>query len=231
MRRSLRNACDSVHAQTLNTISSTQSCSHIQFTQPTEVAYNFKATHTHRKTPMDNVENALWHRFFRSCSILLSIEATLSIILSYYAGFFLSKQFHFTTAPVAGLWCAISGIIVLQVLVHESFSAAWIRILGSFLGAATSYVFSMLMGYTMPALAVCVFITVILTSLFQIKVTFRLASLTAAIVIIVGSLEPAVSPLINAFSRFAESAIGAVIAIIITALFYPLRKKLQLLNH
>lgn len=180
---------------------------------------------------MDDFQNALWHRIFRKFSLLLSIEATLAIIASYYAGVFFGNLYHFKTPEISGLWCAISGIIVLQVLVKESFSAAWIRVLGSLLGALTSFVFASMMGYTIPALTVCVFVTVMLTSIFQIKQTFRLAGLTAAIIIIVGSLEPTVSPLMNSFSRFVESSVGAIIAIIITAAFYPLRKKLQLLEH
>lgn len=180
---------------------------------------------------MSVVEKKLWHRIIRKLSLFSSIEATLAIIISYYAGVFLGTLYHFRTPQISGLWCAISGIIVLQVLVKESFSAAWIRILGSFLGAFTSFIFSSLMGYTIPALMICVFVTVILTSIFNIKVTFRLASLTAAIIIVVGSLEPSVSPLMNAVSRFIESAVGSCIAIIITAVFYPLRKKLQLLQH
>ncbi|PIZ04562.1 MAG: hypothetical protein COY58_03690 [Gammaproteobacteria bacterium CG_4_10_14_0_8_um_filter_38_16] len=180
---------------------------------------------------MEVFKNALWHRIFRKFSILLSIEATLAIVISYYAGVFLGTLYYSKIPEISGLWCAISGIIVLQVLIKESFSAAWIRVLGSFLGALTSFIFATLMGDTILALTLCVFITVMLTSIFKIKQTFRLAGLTAAIIIIVGSLEPSISPFMNAFSRFAESAIGAIIAIIITATCYPLRKKLQLLDH
>lgn len=180
---------------------------------------------------MSSYEDQLWHRIFRRFSIILSIKSALVIVACYYAGFYLSTLYHFSTPELGGLWCAISGIIVLQVFIDESFSAAWLRILGSFVGAATSYVFALWMGYTISALAVCVFITVMLTSFFKIKQTFRLASLTAAIIIIVGILNPAVPALENAFSRFIESATGAVIAIIITAIFFPLRKKLHLLNH
>lgn len=179
---------------------------------------------------MTQFEDQLWHRIFRCFSIILSVKSALVIVTCYYAGFYLSTLYHFSTPQLGGLWCAISGIIVLQVFVDESFSAAWLRILGSFVGAATSCFFALWMGYSISALAVCVFITVMLTSLFNIKQTFRLASLTAAI-IIVGTLNPVVPPLENAFSRFIESATGAVIAIIITAVFFPLRKKLGLLNR
>lgn len=180
---------------------------------------------------MTDFEDQLWHRLFRQFSILLSIKTAIVTALCYYAGYYFSLFYTFSTPPVAGLWCVISGIIVLQVFIEESFSAAWLRILGSFVGATMSFIFAMLMGYNIPALLICVFFTVMLTSVFKIKQAFRLASLTAAIVIIIGIVEPTVSPFMNASSRFLESAIGTVIAIIITGLFFPLRKKLNLLNH
>lgn len=180
---------------------------------------------------MEDFENKWWHRIFRKFSILLSIECALVIVLSYYTGLFLSEQFHFLLPQIAGLWCAISGILVLQVLIHEVLSAAWLRVLGSFLGAVTSYVFTSFMGYTIPALALCVLVTVMIISLLNIKTTVRLACLTATVIIIVGAISPTISPFMNAFSRFIESAIGSAFALIITVLFFPLRKKLQLLNH
>lgn len=180
---------------------------------------------------MDVYENQKWFQVVRRFSILLAIKTGIVTALCYYAGFYLSACYHFSSPQVAGLWCIISGIVVLQVFIHESFTAAGLRILGSFVGAVSSCLFAFFFGYTMQALLLCVICTVMLTSAFKIKQTFRLASLTAAIVIIVGMLAPAVSPWMNASSRFFESAIGAVIAIVITALFFPLRKKLHLLNH
>ncbi|MDP1573739.1 MAG: FUSC family protein [Coxiellaceae bacterium] len=180
---------------------------------------------------MEDFENQLWFKIFRQFSILLAIKTTIVTALCYYAGFYLSTLYRFSSPQVASLWCIISGIIVLQVFIKDSFSAAWLRILGSFIGAAMSFIFSQFFGYTIQALLLCVLCTVMLTSIFHIKQAFRLASLTAAIVIIVGMLTPTVAPFINASARFMESAAGALIAMTITAIFFPLRKKLHLLNH
>ncbi len=180
---------------------------------------------------MNSYENQLWYKIVKRFSLLLSFKTALVTTLCYYAGFYLSSFYHFSMPAVGGLWCAISGVVVLQVFIGESFKAAWLRILGSFVGASTSYIFSLFAPYSIPLLGLCVFSTVMLTSFFKIKETFRLASLTAAIIIILGMLNPAVTPFENAFSRFIESATGALIAIIITALFFPLRKKLHLLGR
>lgn len=176
-------------------------------------------------------ENQLWHRIIKRTSLILSLKSMIVMILCYDAGTYLSSLYHFSTPQLGGLWCAISGIIVLQVFIRESFKAAWLRIVGSFVGACTSLIFILWLGYSIKALAICVFATVILTSIFNIKETFRLASLTAAIIIILGMIHPTEAPLINAFSRFIESAMGAAIAIIITAIFFPIRKKLNFLGN
>ena len=180
---------------------------------------------------MKNFETHLWYRLIKRFSFLLSIKLALVTVLCYYAGFYISTLYHFAMPELGGLWCAISGVVVLQVFINESLQAAWLRILGSFVGAATSYVFSLFATYSIPLLGMCVFTTVMLTSALKIKETFRLASLTAAIIIIIGISNPAVPPLENAVSRFIESAIGAIIAIMITAVFFPLRKKLHLLGR
>ena len=180
---------------------------------------------------MEDIEHQVWFKIFRQFSILLAIKTAIVTALCYYAGFYFSMLYKFSSPQIAGLWCIISGIIVLQVFIQDSFSAAWLRILGSFVGAVMSFIFSEFLGYTLPALLLCVLCTVMLTSAFHIKQAFRLASLTAAIVIIVGMLTPTVAPFMNASGRFFESAMGALIAMAITAIFFPLRKKLHLLNH
>lgn len=176
---------------------------------------------------MDNFEMQLWHKIFRRFSILLAIEAMLVTILPYFAGFYLSKNTGFSAPEVAGLWSAISGIIVLQVTIEETTSAAWLRILGSLVGAITSFIFLKWMNYGITTLAVTTIFTVIFTSLLKIKHTLRLACLTGQVIIIVGMVGH-LPILMNCASRFAESLIGSLIALAVAGLFHPLRKTLQL---
>ena len=105
---------------------------------------------------MDRFEIHLWHRILRKCSFVLATEAMLVTLLSFCAGFYLSQYDGFALPYVAGLWCAISGIIVLQVTIDESISAGWLRILGSTIGALCAYVFASLLGFTILTLALTV---------------------------------------------------------------------------
>ena len=180
---------------------------------------------------MDSIENCWWHKLVRRFAVLLATKMALVILLAYEAGFYFSQLFHFAYPVIGGLWCAVSGVVVLQVLIEESFAEAYLRILGSFVGAVTSCIFSEWMGYTLPALLLCVWITAMLCAAFNIKHSMRLASLTATIIIVIGFIEPTVSPVVNAFARFIESAMGSGIAVVLTMLFYPLRKKLHFLGH
>ena len=176
-----------------------------------------------------NFETRLWHKIFRKLSILLAIESMLVTVLPYYAGFYLSSSYGFSAPAVAGLWSAISGILVLQVTINETTSAAWLRILGSLVGAITSFILLELMGYRILTLGVVVVATVMLTSIFKIKHTLRLACLTSQVIIVVGMIGH-LPILWNCASRFVESLIGALIAIAVASIFHPVRKKAQLMN-
>ena len=50
---------------------------------------------------IENINHQWWYRIVKTCSILLSIEATLAVILSYYAGFFLHNTAE--QATIVGL--------------------------------------------------------------------------------------------------------------------------------
>ena len=170
---------------------------------------------------MESLEANLWHKIFRRLSIT---------VLPYYAGYYLSASYGFAAPSIAGLWSAISGILVLQVTIDETTSAAWLRILGSLIGTITSFILLELMGYSILALGVTIAVIVLLTSIFKIKHTLRLACLTTQVIIIVGMIGN-LPILLNCVSRFTESLIGSLIALAVAGLFHPVRKKAQLMNR
>lgn len=180
---------------------------------------------------MMHYESQWWHKIIRRLSLIIALKSAIVVLVCYQIGYEFSKAYGYHLSQVAGLWCAISGILVLQVLIKESLSAGGLRVLGSLIGSITAYIFASLLGYSLTSLATCLFFTVILVSLLNIKPSFRLACLTAAIVIVIGMVTPQLHPFANSFSRFIESTLGSVIAIIITAIFYPIRKKYNLLSH
>lgn len=168
-------------------------------------------------------EKKWWHRLVRRFSLLLALQAVFATVLGFYAGYYFSSLYHFPMPNIAGLWCAISSIVVLQVLLNDSRAAAWIRIFGSFTGCFWAALIGTCFGYSVFTLAIGVFCTVISLSLLREKESFRLGCLTVQVVMIVGMMSPTLPAYLNAASRFIESVLGTVVAIIVTAAFHFLR--------
>lgn len=168
------------------------------------------------------------HTFFRHTSILMAIEGAIAIGLSYYIGQQISIAYHYPLAEVAGLWCSISAIIVINVIAKEALKAAGFRILGSILGGLVTLVIDSMMGYSFWSLFVGIFIAIVIASLLHIKKAFRLAALTVSIITIVGMAIPHVPIWINVLSRVFQSVIGVAVAIIVVYLFAPIRRGVNL---
>lgn len=151
--------------------------------------------------------------------LVLALQVTLAVALGYYAGSGLSRWFGLGLPPLAGMWCVISALIVMQVMMREALEAALLRIVGSLVGAVVAWGFASWLGYTVLALLCCVFFAVLLTWVCRVAEAFRLASLTAVIIIVVGMISPDLPVWQNSLSRFVESALGVGIAIILVLVF------------
>ena len=92
------------------------------------------------------------HKLIRHFSLLLALEATIAILLSYYACYWLSFLYHFAIPKAAGLWGAISSILVIYAAGEATWQASKLRILGSFIGTITPCVFLYIFGYNIFAI-------------------------------------------------------------------------------
>ena len=137
----------------------------------------------------------------RRFSLLMAIEATLAIALAYYFGTLLSTAFHIGNIYISGLWCSISSILVLQVLISETHKAAWLQLIGSFFGSLVAGIIATLFGYHVWVLWISIFLTIIVLSALHMKFSFRLACLTVLVVIIIGHRF---SPLHHIISRLVS---------------------------
>lgn len=165
---------------------------------------------------------------FRHTSLLTAFECSLSVGFSYYLGKFFSAFYYFPLEDVAGLWSAISAIIVLNIGTRATVKAASFRMLGSLFGGLIACLINSFFGYSLLSLFAGIFLTIIVATLFHLKKIFRLSSLTLSIVTIVGIASPGIPVLTNALSRIFESLLGSVITIIVVMIFYPLRRYLKL---
>jgi uncharacterized membrane protein YccC len=122
--------------------------------------------------------------------------------------------FHGASARIGGLWSMVSGIVVLQATRRTTWSSAWLRVLGTLIGSIIGAVYLSLLPFSAIGMAVSIFGTVLLCHAARIPDHARLAALTVAVIVVLSSVNQALSPILNAALRFAESCIGTALAVL-----------------
>jgi uncharacterized membrane protein YccC len=147
-------------------------------------------------------------------SLRIATQITLVSLASYWTGIHFTGLFHNDSAIIGGLWSTISGIVVLQATQRDTWSSAWLRILGTFIGAVISAAYLSFLPFSPLGMAAAVFVTVLLCHGARIPDHARLASITVAVIMIAASMSPTLNPLQNAGLRFIESCIGTTMAVL-----------------
>ena len=122
-----------------------------------------------------------------------------------------------------GYWGAISAIIVLQSNFGATITASRDRILGTVIGAAFGFLFS-LFGTLPWNYIVAVFAAVALCGLLGLRSSSRLAGVTITIVMLVQSS----SHKAIALDRVGQVVLGILVAVAVTTLVFPDRARLRL---
>ena len=141
-------------------------------------------------------------------------EIAVAALVAYLLGFWFTGLFPGYLPKIGGLWSAISAIVVTQATRRETVSSASLRVLGSAIGAFTSAVYLSLLPVHPLGMALAIFATVLLCSAVHIPSHGRLAAITVIVVMVTGSLDPKLSPGLNALLRFIESCIGTGVAVL-----------------
>jgi uncharacterized membrane protein YccC len=141
-------------------------------------------------------------------------------LASYACGSYFTGLFHGASARIGGLWSMVSGIVVLQATRRTTWSSAWLRVLGTLIGSIIGAVYLSLLPFSAIGMAVCIFGTVLLCHAARIPDHARLAALTVAVIMVLSSVNQALSPILNAALRFAESCIGTALAVL-AVLMWP----------
>jgi uncharacterized membrane protein YccC len=123
-----------------------------------------------------------------------------------------------------GYWGSISAIIVLQSNVGSTVTASRDRILGTLIGAALGFSFS-LFGAVPWNYILAVIAAVIVCGLLGLRNSSRLAGVTVTIVMLVQKTGPRGS---LARDRVIEVMLGIVVALAVTTLVFPDRARLRL---
>ena len=163
----------------------------------------------------------------RAERLRIPAEIALAALVAYGLGTWFTGLFPGYLPKIGGLWSAISAIVVTQATSKEALSSASLRILGSAIGAATSAVYLTLLPFHPAGMAVAIFATVLLCAAVKVPSHGRLAAITVIVVMVTSSLDPKLSPGLNALLRFAESCIGTGVAVLAVLIWPGSRRQVE----
>ena len=163
----------------------------------------------------------------RAERLRIPAEIALAALVAYWLGSWFTSLFPGYLPKIGGLWSAISAIVVTQATSKEALSSASLRILGSAIGAATSAVYLILLPFHPAGMAVAIFATVLLCAAVNVPSHGRLAAITVIVVMVTSSLDPKLSPGLNALLRFAESCIGTGVAVLAVLVWPGSRRQIE----
>jgi uncharacterized membrane protein YgaE (UPF0421/DUF939 family) len=96
-------------------------------------------------------------------------------------------------SALGGLWALISGIVVLQATRRETWASAWLRVLGTFVGAVISSIYLPFLPFNPLGMALTVGVTVLLCQTIGTPDHARLAAFTVAVIMVISTLHPEVN--------------------------------------
>ncbi|MCX5944114.1 MAG: FUSC family protein [Cyanobacteria bacterium] len=143
----------------------------------------------------------------------IPIQIALAALVAYALGFWFTSLFPGYLPKIGALWSAISAIVVTQVTRKETSSSASLRVLGSAIGAITSATYLTFLPFHPVGMALAIFATVTICTALNVPNHGRLAAITVIVVMVTASLDPTLSPGLNALLRLAESCIGTGVAL------------------
>ena len=123
-----------------------------------------------------------------------------------------------------GYWGSISAIIVLQSNVGSTVTASRDRLIGTLIGAALGFLFS-LFGVIPWNFILALLAAIIICGLLGLRNSSRLAGVTIAIVMLVHKEGPRLG---LALDRVGEVILGIVVALLVTTLVFPDRARVRL---
>lgn len=116
-----------------------------------------------------------------------------------------------------GYWAVISAVIVMETSVQDSLRLSWFRFAGTAIGAIMGLIWILLLGSTPWSVGIAILITTVICSVLNLPESYRLASVTAAIVILASHTHP----VSFAFQRFTDVSVGILIALLVSILIFP----------
>lgn len=153
----------------------------------------------------------------------LAFEAALVSSISYHLGCLIELAAGLPAInQIGGMWCMVSSLVVLQIVVKEMILQFWTRIAGALVGTIISGLISQIFGYGALQLIAIIFLSVFIMELLGTEKTIQVASTTAGTVAIFGSLHLECAAWVNAALRLLQTLAGSMVAISVVLIFSKL---------
>ena len=150
--------------------------------------------------------------------LLVPTQIAVAALLAYTIGFGFTSLFPGYLPKIGALWSAISAVVVTQMTREDTRRSASLRVLGTAIGAISSAVYLSLLPFHPLGMAAAILATGVICTALHVPSHGRLAAITVLVVMVTASLDPALSPGLNALLRFAESCIGTGVAVLVVLL-------------
>ena len=137
----------------------------------------------------------------------------MAVLLAYFFGSYVTGRFH----QESGF------IVVLQERdLKNSLHNAWLRVLGTFIGALIAWIYLLLYSFSVGGLIIAVFILELICMLLNVPDNGKMATIT--VILIISDEYPDLPPWENGLLRFSEAAVGAGIGIFMVWIEYVFQK-------
>jgi uncharacterized membrane protein YccC len=153
--------------------------------------------------------------------IKVAIKTGVVAALAWFIGDWLSQMGGRPPSLLSGIWCVVAAIVVVQEHIGGAYKVAFSRFSGIAIGSIFGSLLTHLLGATPLSLGIAVTITVAVCSAFLLKDSYRIASLSVAIVMVSWQFKPEVDPWRISLYRFIDSSVGIIVALAIVHLLWP----------
>jgi Predicted membrane protein len=147
-----------------------------------------------------------------SSAILFALVSVVSFTIAFSITGYVPQDTD--TRMIGALWAMISAIVVMQDTRSATISTAWLRILGSLIGAVFSALYLVFFPFSIVGMGILIGVVVLTCELLHLPGHLRLAGLTAGIVMVISVVNPDIPPFVNAATRFFEVMIGSSVAVV-----------------
>ena len=157
---------------------------------------------------------ALLTKAFSRINIAMLLTSCVGIAIAYLAGVYVTGSFHSVSRWLGALLSCTSLVIVLQAgNFHDSLRSAYMRIVGTFIGAFIGYIYLVSFHFSLFGMLCAVFLLEMLCMMIGIYAKSRIATITLIIILLITQIEPNMNPLTNCALRLFESVVGVGVGV------------------